>query len=387
MNQAKLMRRCRQLKCAGLFYLVKAWSVIYNKPVTYWLISERGKDARDNGYVFYRYLKENHREVSLKFAITKDSPDRNRIDDEDVIDYGSLEHYYAYITSPMLISTHYQGYSPNYELFAQLDKRGLSPVRGKKVLIDHCVRMGKAGCTKDSVKIDMMVCPIHREYEALKANSGYDPGVLQDMGMPRFDNLYSHLNQTTKRQILFMPTWRVKYTNASKKDFLNDEYYRGVKALIENQELIDFLHEKDLTFVFYPHIEMQKFIDLYQSTDERILIREAGSAIVEDLLLESQLLITDYSSVFFDFSYLNKPVVYYHFDNGENQEAQKERWFSFEEDGLGPVCTTAEEVIQTLKSMDLIKPEEKYIKRSDELFDLKDDKNSERVYNAICALL
>lgn len=38
---------------------------------------------------------------------------------------------------------------------------------------------------------------------------------------------------------------------------------------------------------------------------------------VQQLLKESLLLITDYSSVFFDMMYMNKPVIFYQFD--ENQ--------------------------------------------------------------------
>jgi len=387
MNWNKLKRRFRQFKCLVIFYLVKTWTIIYRKPVDYWLISERGNDARDNGYVFYRFLKREHPDIKIKYAITPDSPDRKRVDDVDVIKYGSLKHYYSYITSPMLLSTHYQGYSPNFELFAQLDRRGLSPVRGKKVLLDHCVRMGKAGCTNDTVKVDMMVCSIHREYDALLHNAGYEPRVLCDIGMPRFDNLYTHINMPTKKQILFMPTWRVKYTNSTEKVFINSDYYKSVKNLIENEELIKFLKDKDLNFVFYPHIEMQKFISLFHSKDDRILIREAGSAVVEDLLLDSQLLITDYSSVFFDFAYLNKPVLYFHFDNDENIKADEKRWFSFERDGLGEVCYSADEIIEKLKTIDLIKPNDVYISRSNALFGIKDDRNSQRVYDAVCALL
>lgn len=229
MNLNKVKRRIRQLKCAIKLYGIYAFTKIYSKKSCFWLIAERGNDARDNGYVFYKYLKDKHPEIPLKFVITENSPDYYRVDRSDVVKHGSLQHYWMYITSPMLISTHYQGYSPNFELFAQLDKKGLIKTRGKKVLLDHCVRMGKAGCTKETIKVDMMICSIQKEYDALCANAGYDPGVLQNMGMPRFDNLYNAIGKPTKKQILFMPTWRVKYTNATEKEFINGAYYKACK--------------------------------------------------------------------------------------------------------------------------------------------------------------
>ena len=34
-----------------------------------WLVCERGNDARDNGYWFYRYLKEKHPEINARYVI------------------------------------------------------------------------------------------------------------------------------------------------------------------------------------------------------------------------------------------------------------------------------------------------------------------------------
>ena len=87
--------------------------------------------------------------------------------------------------------------------------------------------MGKAGCTANTVKIDLMICSIPREYEALSKNSGYKPSVLCDKGMPRIDNLIDESEKLPIKQILIMPKWRVKYTNASEMDFVRDEYFIG----------------------------------------------------------------------------------------------------------------------------------------------------------------
>ena len=247
--------------------------------------------------------------------------------------------------------------------------------------------MGKAGCTKATVKIDMMVCSIQREFDALSENAGYDKGVMQNMGTPRFDNLYKAIGRETKNQLLFMPTWRVKYTNATEKEFIDDEYFRACKELLESSELSAFLDKNDLNFVFYPHIEMQKYIHLFKPQNRRILIREAGSAVVEDLLLDSQVLITDYSSVFFDFAYMQKPVIYFHFDNDENEKAKSIRWFDFERDGLGPVCYSSKEVVDLLSKINLVKIEGEYLQRANDLFGIKDNRNCERVYEAICKLM
>ena len=45
-----------------------------------WLVCERGNDARDNGYWFYRYLKEEHPEINARYVIETDSADRAKIE-------------------------------------------------------------------------------------------------------------------------------------------------------------------------------------------------------------------------------------------------------------------------------------------------------------------
>ena len=44
-----------------------------------WLVAERGTDARDNGYWFYRYLQEKHPEVNACYVIDPRSPDYDSI--------------------------------------------------------------------------------------------------------------------------------------------------------------------------------------------------------------------------------------------------------------------------------------------------------------------
>ena len=383
----KIKRRLRQLKSAMLYYMVFLWTLVYRKRPDIWLISERGKDARDNGYVFYRWLKENHREIPIKYVITDDSPDRGRVDDEDVIRYGTLKHYFLYITAPLLISTHYHGYSPNQNLFALFDKKHLIRLRGKRVLLEHCVRMGKYQCTKGNMPLELKVCGVKKEFDVINREAGFEDGVIRFLGMARFDNLYKNINEPTKPQILFMPTWRKKHTNSTEKQFLESDYYKDCMELINDKRLDEYLEKNGLKFIFYTHIEMQKFIHLFKTECKNVEIMHAGSAIVEDLLIQSRVMITDYSSVFFDFAYLDKPVIYYHFDIDELDAKADALWFNFKQDGLGPLFYKAEDVVNYIAKMDINAPEPVYAERYKEMFTLKDGSNCERNFEAIKSLI
>src|SRR5690625_7616387 len=76
------------------------------------------------------------------------------------------------------------------------------------------------------------------------------------------------------------------------------------------------LHENAMIYnfeiLFCLHPEMQKYTPCFQ--DGPVKIMSQGEIDVQDLLKESSMMITDYSSVAFDFSFLNKPIIYYQFD-------------------------------------------------------------------------
>ena len=105
--------------------------------------------------------------------------------------------------------------------------------------------------------------------------------------------------------------------------------------------------------------------------------------------MESAALITDYSSIFFDFAYMNKPLAYYQFDYDKFRSGHyQEGYFSYKRDGFGPVINSAEELMWWIKNVIACSfaNEQKYTDRINEFFTLRDTKNCERTYNAICGL-
>jgi CDP-glycerol glycerophosphotransferase (TagB/SpsB family) len=97
-------------------------------------------------------------------------------------------------------------------------------------------------------------------------------------------------------------------------------------------------------------------------------------------------MITDYSSVYFDFAYMNKPLLYYQFDKDQFRASHyAEGYFSYENDGFGPCFDNFNDVKQYVFDMidtDCPQPE-KYDLRVKAFFDLRDNHNCERTYNAL----
>src|SRR5699024_12180579 len=83
-----------------------------------------------------------------------------------------------------------------------------------------------------------------------------------------------------------------------------------------NPMLQKLLEKYDVNINFYPHYRMQPFINEFKKLKtNRVKVIELGERNVQDLLIENQLMITDYSSVSFDFNYMSKPFIFYHFDS------------------------------------------------------------------------
>ena len=102
-----------------------------------WLISERGTDARDNGYRFYSYLVSEHPEVNARYVITPGSPDRPLIDKlGGAVNYRSPRHYIMYYAADALISTHVQPAAPDKVIYFRLAQHGLH-ARGRQVYLKH----------------------------------------------------------------------------------------------------------------------------------------------------------------------------------------------------------------------------------------------------------
>ena len=352
-----------------------------------WLVSERGIDARDNGYWFFRYLREKQPQVNACFVIDRSSPDYGKVAQlGDTVAYRSLRHYLMYLAADMLISTHVQPASPDLMTYYHLRQIGIHP-RGKQIFLQH-------GIIKDEMRwmhypqlrVDFFASGGKMEYDFLASQFGHPEGVVQYTGLCRYDNL-THGNQPSN-EILVMPTWRS--SNYPQGDqFYETPFYRHYQSLLENPRLLKLLEERNLKLIFYPHIELQKELDKFKSPSERIILAGWRDYDVQTLLMRCNLLITDYSSVYFDVGYMEKPIIYYQFDYEEFRKlSYQEGYFSYEEHGFGPVVKTEEALMDAMlmSAQNDFRMEKKYHDRLDAFFPMRDEKNCERTFQALLKL-
>lgn len=126
--------------------------------------------------------------------------------------------------------------------------------------------------------------------------------------MPRFDAL--HKIQVISNRILIMPTWRYWFNLKSKRnkntdnDFETSEYVRCWEELLVSPELERLINKCQLEVIFYPHRNMQNYIKTFEQLKTSVVIASWEKYDIQELLKSSAIMITDYSSVFFDMIYM-----------------------------------------------------------------------------------
>ncbi|MFC3420051.1 CDP-glycerol glycerophosphotransferase family protein [Salinicoccus hispanicus] len=275
-----------------------------------WLLGERYDTAQDNGYAMFNWLKENT-DVEAYYVIEDTSEDYQKIrDEENVLRFGSKVHFDVAFRAGVLLGTHdlenllpykaargFFHYEDTVKVFLQHGVLGRKPVEYHRKYYD--------------LPFDIFIVSSEAEKRDVVMNAmGYRDEEVAVTGLARFDIL-PHDNDP--KDILLMPTWR-DWINTDEA-FLESEYYARYHSLIHNTRLNRLLEENDVRLNFYPHYRAQGYFN-HDHLDLGANIRfiRLGQQTVQDLLIQHALLITDFSSVSFDFTLMNKPVAYYHFD-------------------------------------------------------------------------
>lgn len=233
------------------------------------------------------------------------------------------------------------------------------------------------------------------EFERLVFSSAFliDPGKILIAGQPRCDALYRprgsgidalyHIlgrdDIAEKRILLYLPTFREYDAGASR---------RILEGILTSEKFHRFVKAENLLFICKPHSHDEDAFQAYNGEHIHILLnddlRRADNTIY-DFLNAVDILVTDYSSVYFDFLLLNRPLVFHVLDI---DDYQKQRGFilePFRDWAPGEISTDVDELIEALTSSlagsDRWEPERIRLRRL--LFRYADDLACERVCGLI----
>jgi len=321
-----------------------------------WLVGERLDIAQDNGMHLFRHLREQGRK-DVYYLLAEDSPQESVVAPfGNVLPHGGLRHRLYLLHAAVLVNSHdIDGYMvPRRWDRVEFRRNVAWRVGARRAFLQHGMTYNGVGSIlqPSATGLDLFVSGAAREGEYLRAVTGYGSEV-QVTGFPRYDAL---VPTPPSRTVLFMPTWRRFLVSPSyapdravAEPFVGSVYEGFMRALLTSPALHDALERHDYRLEFFAHYEIVDHVRDLEVASTRVTVVDPQERDVQTAIRECDLMVTDWSSVFFDAAYLGTPIIHAPFDEDDFRLHYREGWFDAERDGFGPVARTPDEVVAKLK--------------------------------------
>lgn len=361
------------------------------KPI--WLLADRADRGGDNAEAFFKYLSTNGAidKYRVVFAVNEDSPDFSRLQQYgEVVPYGSDEYKAMFLAADKFISsqwTYESPTNPTLNPFRTDRKLVKDLIAGDFIFLQHGVIMNDLSKYGHRLKrnVRLFITSARGEYASIASESyGYSGDEVALTGLARHDQLRSDPDKT----ILFMPTRRSGLERLTEEELKVSDYYRFYNGLINDNRLLKVMEEHGYrgVLVLHPVLVNEGVYKAFEANDI-VSIAEKGAVDYTALFEKGSMLVSDYSSTTVDFAYLKQPVIYTQYDRDTFFAGQiyDSGYFSYEDDGFGPVCydyeTAVSEIISCIEGGCVMGDE--YIKRVEDFFAYTDRDNCKRIFEAI----
>lgn len=352
----------------------------------YIIFEKEANYAEDNGFALFEWIQQNIPNNNSYYVINKDSPHISKLESyKDHLLYPGTYNYFKHLLSSKAVIG-----SENPIHLYDGDRAKISPFMNKVMLkkqvvfLQHGVTAMKniskfKNFRADSNVIDYFVATNQDEKMIIHKNLGYDYFRIPVLGFARWDKFDFKLKKSNT--ILYVPTNRQWLVKATDEEFMNSDYYQGILNLITNEEMVRILQENDLKLQVFVHPLMQKFTKTITSLSPLVEVLSIENNDLGALLRTADLLITDYSSVAWDFAVQRKPVIFYQFDR-EEYEKKVGSFIDLKTIPIGHSFVKADNVVGDVKSVlrnDFVLDHE-IGQKVDELFGRQKNDICERTY-------
>ena len=290
-------------------------------------------------YTFFKYIHKQG--VPAKYFVLEDFKDKFK-DDKNVYfvknKWDFIFRYFFEILKSKIIIT-------SFGLFDGIDEVLSKYINSKYIFLEHGVIYLPKTLEKiySPDKFNKILVPTKFTLQAYRNNKIWKEENMILSGLPRWDNL-SLSNSDNKKNIFVFFSWRkvfLKKPNSAKQ---------YIKAIVSFLDKLSSSLPLDVEISFAWHHEILKNNIMLPELNFRINLVKTDE--ISDIIQKSSLLITDYSSVCWDYFYLDKPVVFYRFDS-EAQYLSDDDIIKFQElkyiDDIFPNCFYGEN--ETLKKV------------------------------------
>lgn len=368
---------------------------LFKKPI--WIFADKEWKAGDNAENVYRYaMKSGYQGAKMYFALEKSSSDYEAVKSYGhVLDPRTFGYRLRFLLADIVVSSRTEmsvidPFGQELNFVKDMLDYDLVYLTHGTLFGDLTSMLGKA-----SRPIKLFSVSTQMERNALVGDDyGYLPDEVAVLGMARYDG---YDGVAKKRVVAFLPTWRANIAGpiipgTSEREevpgFADTDYCKFYNGLINNQRLLEAMEKHGYTGEFYVHPAFEQQAKDFKGNT--IIKVGEGSADYERVLGESAILVTDYSGVGFDFGYQRQPLVYCQYDSvfGTGHSYGEESYFSYEEDGFGPIAPTLEGTVDAIVSYIErdCQVEQEYLDRADAMFGFSDYNNCQRIFDAVVKL-
>ena len=186
------------------------------------------------------------------------------------------------------------------------------------------------------------------EYEKYKNKLKYSDSYMHKAGLPRYDRLNSvQRNISENKCILISLTYR-KYNNDVYKKSL---YKKNLETFLNDTSLISFLKSRNIDLIYIQHhYDFLRKRPFNQSNFQYIKYR--NQSFLSHYIEQCSLLITDFSTVCFDFMFLNKPVLFYLIDFKDKINFEEKIYMNYNQNNIyfGNVFSDLKPLIEKIQN-------------------------------------
>ncbi|MDR4949942.1 CDP-glycerol glycerophosphotransferase family protein [Neobacillus cucumis] len=352
-----------------------------------WLGYEKfAEGAQDNGYYFFKYCYDNNKKSNFYYVIKKDSPDFENVAhmQDKVVEFMSFRYMLYMYAAKLLVSSESKGHI--YDIRIQKGKLLNALKKKKHVFLQHGVTALKRvdyvfKKTKNNA-VDLFVATSDYEKNIIKKYFGYNDDEIIVTGFCRWDVLEDKSGEN--KEIFVMPTWRTWMDDLPEDQFIESDYYKNYVGFFRSERLKELLAKHNVKLSFYIHPKFKSYIDAFHVDNENIKIYQYGESKVNELLMHSSMLVTDYSSVAWEMFYQKKPVIFFQFDV-DKYNAFQGSYLDMDTELFGDRVLTVDQLVDSVEEyMERdFKEKDKFGSLRNKYFKYVDQNNCERTYKAI----
>lgn len=358
-NWVKIRRSKRLKKWYKSAFAVVSLLIPANKKLAVFE-SYHGKQYSDSPRAIYEYMKENNPEYKLVWSVDRASVKYFAQKDVEYVRRFSIrwlwimtraKYWVNNVRFPLWIP------KPKHTIYIQTWHG--TPLKRLAMDMDAVHMPGtntkkyKANFLRESSNWDYLVSPNAYSTEIFQRAFQFDRKMIES-GYPRNDFLHNSNNEETinnlkrkfnlpldKKLILYAPTWRDNqfFRKGKYKFNLELDLMRMQEELGDSYIVIMRMH-----YLVAQNMDLSQFEGFAYDFSHLEDIRE--------LYLISDLLVTDYSSVFFDYANLRRPMIFFTYDIEDYRDNLRGFYFDFEEKAPGLLTKTTEELIEEIKNIE-----------------------------------